>query len=354
MAPNDVVQVSDSAVATRRTTPGWPGSGRAFSGQALFVLVVSVQSLLPASAQEPENGFELSCAAAVSEGGTLTCTLTNSADEAAGWPVIAILHLSSDSNRALVRGSPLDLRFGTPVPDATVDGGLWWIGDVLVGYSRFDWSEVAEAEASRSVSIVVEDDDDHEGEEVFFVSLAPSGTRGVGSLYTNRQKVTVAASDSANTDARLKALEISTDAGAVPLEFFSDTTAYEASVVYRATEAVVTPVVNHEGATVSVGGVGVESGENSRAVSLGEGSTAIEVVVTAESGATQTYRIGVTRAALLSHKLQGSASCSCAFPGHGGSRWGCSRSLSVRRSKRLSWSSRISLSLHLRRFENFR
>ena len=62
-----------------------------------------------------------------------------------------------------------------------------------------------------------------------------------------------------------------------------------------------------------------------------------------------------TYEALLSHKLQGSASCSCAFPGHGGSRWGCSRSLSVRRSKRLSWSRRrISLSLHLRRFENFR
>ena len=59
--------------------------------------------------------------------------------------------------------------------------------------------------------------------------------------------------------------------------------------------------------------------------------------------------------ALLSHKLQGSASCSCAFPVHGGSRSGCSRSLSVRRSKRLSWSRRrISLSLHLRRFENFR
>ena len=63
----------------------------------------------------------------------------------------------------------------------------------------------------------------------------------------------------------------------------------------------------------------------------------------------------VAPAALLSHKLQGSASCSCAFPVHGGSRSGCSRSLSVRRSKRLSWSRRrISLSLHLRRFENFR
>ena len=241
------------------------------------------------------DGFDLSCPASENEGGTVACTLTNTGDEAKNWPVVGILHLSSDPKRALVRGSLLDLQLETPDPASAIDGGLWWIGDVLVAYSRFDWQGMAAAQASRTVSIIIEDDDAYEGDEIFYVSLASSGSRGVGFLYTNRQAVTISASDSASSDAQLKALEISTATGAVSLGFSSDTTSYTATVAYEVTESVVTPAANHRRAAMAVNGETVESGEGSSAVPLSAGNTAIEVVVTAEDATTKTYGITVTR-----------------------------------------------------------
>ena len=241
------------------------------------------------------DGFDLSCPASVKEGGTAACTLKYSGTEAKNWPVAGILHLSSDANRALVRGSPLDLQLATPDPSSEIDGGLWWIGSVLIAYSRFDWEGEASTQASRTVYITIQDDDDYEGEEVFYVSLAASGSRGVGFLYTNRQAITISASDSKSSDAQLQELAIMTDAGEVPLNFAAGTISYAATVAYRATEAVVTPVANHKRATITVNGTRVESGEASRAVSLGMDGTTIDVVVTAENGTTRTYRIVVTR-----------------------------------------------------------
>ena len=241
------------------------------------------------------DGFDLSCPASVNEGGTAACTLTNSGTEAKNWPVVGILHLSSDRNRALVRGSPLDLQLATPAPSSEIDGGLWWIGSVLIAYSRFDWEGEASPQASRTVSITIQDDDDYEGEEVFYVSLAASGSRGVGFLYTNRQAITISANDSASSDAQLQALEIATATGVVSLGFSSDTTSYAATVAYEVTEAVVTPVANHKRAAIAVNGEPVESGEGSSAVPLSAGNTAIEVAVTAEDATTKTYGITVTR-----------------------------------------------------------
>ena len=240
------------------------------------------------------DGFDLSCPASVNEGGTVACTLTNTDAEAKNWPVVGILHLSSDADRALVRGSPLDLQLATPDPSSEIDGGLWWIGSVLIAYSRFDWEGEASTQVSRTVSITIQDDDDYEGEEVFYVSLAASGSRGVGFLYTNRQAITISASDSKNSDAQLQELAIMTDAGEVPLNFAAGTTSYTATVAYEVTEAVVTPVVNHQRAAIAVNGKPVESGEGSPAVPLSAG-TAIEVTVTAEDATTKTYEIAVTR-----------------------------------------------------------
>ncbi len=241
------------------------------------------------------DGFDLSCPASVNEGGTAACTLTNSGTEAKNWPVVGILHLSSDANRALVRGSPVDLQLATPDPSSEIDGGLWWIGSVLIAYSRFDWEGEASTQASRTVSITIQDDDDYEGEEVFYVSLTASGSRGVGFLYTNRQAITISASDSKSSDAQLQELAIMTDAGEVPLDFSSDTTSYTATVAYEVTEAVVTPVANHKGAAIAVDGEPVESGAGSPAIPLSAGNTAIEVAVTAEGATTKTYGITVTR-----------------------------------------------------------
>ena len=54
-------------------------------------------------------GFDLSCATSVAEGSTLDCTLSNTTDADAPWPVVGIVHLSSDADRALVVGSPIDV-----------------------------------------------------------------------------------------------------------------------------------------------------------------------------------------------------------------------------------------------------
>ena len=245
--------------------------------KALFVFITISAFFVFAFAQKAEatvslDGFDLSCPTSGNEGDTVACTLTNTAAETKNWPVVGILHLSSDANRALVRGSPLDLQLETPNPASEIDGGLWWIGGVLVAYSRFDWQGTASAQASRTVSIVIEDDDEYEGNEIFYVSLASSGSSGVGFLYSNRQAITISASDSASSDAQLKALEISTARGEVPLGFSSDTTSYTATVAYEVTEAVVTPVANHKRATVTVEGKPVDSGKESSTVPFRRGA----------------------------------------------------------------------------------
>ena len=271
---------------------------------ALLVFITSSAFFVFPFAQEAEatvsfDGFDLSCPASANEGGTVACTLTNTGDEAKDWPVVGILHLSSDANRALVRGSPLDLQLETPAPASGIGGGLWWIGDVLVAYSRFDWGGEASAQASRTVSIIIENDDDYEGEEIFYVSLAPHRSRGVGFLYTNRQAITISASDTKSSDADLSDLKIAEtdaqDTDSILSGFSSATTSYTVTVAYRATEAIVTPTANHKRATITVDGESVESGKGSPAIPLGVGSTAIEVVVTAENGDAKTYQINVTR-----------------------------------------------------------
>ncbi len=180
------------------------------------------------------DGFQLTCPGLIEEGSTLTCMLTNTAATEADWPVVGILHRSDDSNRALVRGSPLDVELSAPTPEATIEGGVWWIGPDLVGYSFFDWSGTAAAAPgattttsgatttttgatttttggatnSRDVVISIVDDDDHESEEVFYVSLASDGSRNVGVLYNNRQRVRVSDGDSESSDASLSDLRI--------------------------------------------------------------------------------------------------------------------------------------------------
>ena len=97
-----------------------------------------------------------------------------------------------------------------------------------------------------------------------------------------------------SSDATLSALALS--AGA--LVFDSATTSYAVEVASHVASVTVTPTVTDAGATVTVNGTAVESGEPSAAIALVVGETVIEVVVTAEDGtATRTYAVTVTRAA---------------------------------------------------------
>ena len=101
-------------------------------------------TLAVAGAQDDEatastTGFTLTCPVSVAEGATLACTLENVGSDVLDWPVVALVHRSDDNERALVTGSPVDVTFGTLDPTAETESGVWWVGDVLLGYSRFDW-----------------------------------------------------------------------------------------------------------------------------------------------------------------------------------------------------------------------
>ena len=273
---------------------------------ALFVLgllLLLLPSLFPAYAQDVEatvevERFRLTCPSSAVEGDTLQCTIADTGAGAAAWPVVGILHLSSDADRALVRGVPVDVALQAQDGGTEVDGGVWWIGDVLVGYARVDLAGESDGDGdSRTISIMVHNDGDYEAGERFYVALAENGRRSVGALYLNRQAIEIGASDTRSTDASLTDLDVSTGDGRLPLAFFGTTTSYAASVAYEVAEAVVTPTASHGRATIAVQGVPVESGAGSAAVALGVGETRVETVVTAEDGSSRTYVIGVTRAA---------------------------------------------------------
>ena len=285
---------------------GW--AAVAALGAGLVSSVVSAQ--LP-RATVTAYGFELSCDESVSEGSTLVCTLSNTSDEAADWPTVGIVHLSSDDDRALVVGSPVDVAFGALEGGPETEDDVWWIGDVLVGYSRFDWdgqamaSSGSETTDSRTVNIVVADDTAWEEAESFYVALAPSGARGVGFLYDHRQKVTIGRSDSKSGDATLASLVIS--AGGTTTDLTPPPISHRLMAEYTTTELTVAPTATYKPSGISVAvdsgaaySFAAQSGDETRAIPLAVGSNTISVTVTAEDGASsQTYKVVVDRASLV-------------------------------------------------------
>ena len=285
---------------------GW--AAVAALGAGLAATVVSAQQR---GATVTAYGFELSCDANVSEGSTLACTLSNTSDEAADWPTVGIVHLSSDDDRALVVGSPVDVAFGALEGAPETEDDVWWIGDVLVGYSRFDWdgqataSSESETTDSRTVNIVVADDTAWETAESFYVALAPSGARGVGFLYDHRQKITIPQSDSKSSDATLASLVIS--AGGTTTELTPPPSRHSLTAEYTTTELTVAPTATYKPSGISVAvdsgaaySFAAESGDETRAIPLAEGINTISVTVTAENGtSSQTYEVMVKRVSLV-------------------------------------------------------
>ena len=274
-------------------------------------LVSSVVLAQQRGATVTAYGFELSCDANVSEGSTLACTLSNTSDEAADWPAVGIVHLSSDDDRALVVGSPVDVAFGVLEGSPETEDDVWWIGDVLVGYSRFDWDGQATASSesgttdSRTVNIVVADDTAWEQAESFYVALAPSGARGVGFLYDSRQKITIPQSDSKSSDATLASLVIS--AGGTTTDLTPPPSRHLLTAEYTTTELTVAPTATYKPSGISVAvdsgaaySFAAESGDETRAIPLAVGINTISVTVTAENGtSSEAYEVVVTRASLV-------------------------------------------------------
>ena len=259
-----------------------------------------------------QGDFELTCpTGTVAENATLACTLANTAEEAKPWPVVAILHLSTDEDRALVRGIDIDVTLGTPSPSADIDGGVIWIGDTLVGYSRFDWSGNASAESSRTVNIVAASDSLDEDSEKFYVALGPDASRGVGLLYNNKASVALTDDDAPSTDTSLSSLTLF----AGQSHTLSPTQASQSrTVAYEVTEATLT-AASARGTTMAMGAssggnsldldgrgatsIEVISEQESAEVPLAVGTTTVTLTVTAEDGTTTgTYAVSIVRSAL--------------------------------------------------------
>ena len=94
-----------------------------------------------------------------------------------------------------------------------------------------------------------------------------------------------------SSDATLSALSLS----AGWLAFAPETSAYAAEVPYAVASVTVTPTASDSGATLTVNGVAVASGEPSAAIALPVDETHIPIVVTAPDGTTRTYTVTVTR-----------------------------------------------------------
>ncbi|MBX3010841.1 MAG: cadherin-like beta sandwich domain-containing protein [Caldilineaceae bacterium] len=111
-----------------------------------------------------------------------------------------------------------------------------------------------------------------------------------GSTQTYTTTVTRAPS----SNALLSALAVSN--GSLAPSFAPNTTAYVGQVAANLTEVTITPTTADPTATVTVNGVAVASGSPSAAFALPTGShLVVDVVVTAESGATQSYQVVVNR-----------------------------------------------------------
>ena len=113
---------------------------------------------------------------------------------------------------------------------------------------------------------------------------------------TTTKTYTVTVTRSTSTVATLSALALSS--GTLSPTFASATESYTVSVANSVTSTTVTPTRTQANATITVNGTSVTSGSASGAISLSVGSNTINVVVTAQDGATtKTYTVTVTRAA---------------------------------------------------------
>jgi uncharacterized repeat protein (TIGR02543 family) len=113
---------------------------------------------------------------------------------------------------------------------------------------------------------------------------------------TTTKTYTVTVTRALSTDATLSALAQSS--GTLSPTFATSTESYTVSVANSVTSTTVTPTRTQGNATITVNGTSVTSGSASGAISLSIGSNTINVVVTAQDGATtKTYTVTVTRAA---------------------------------------------------------
>ena len=164
-------------------------------------------------------------------------------------------------------------------------------------------------------------------EKIVAASTVDTGTAGTYSItYTVSDTATNAATPvlrtvtvnpaPASTDANLSSLTLS--AGTLSPTFAAGTISYAVNVANDVASTTVTPTTADAGATVTVAGETVTSGEASAAIDLTVGENAIAIVVTAEDGtAMKAYTVSVTRADNTAPSIQGRAAVDYAENGAG-------------------------------------
>jgi C1A family cysteine protease len=106
--------------------------------------------------------------------------------------------------------------------------------------------------------------------------------------------ITVTRAAALSSNDNLSALTISS--GTLSPRFSSSATTYKDSVAKRVLSVTVTPITADSTAIIAVNGIAVTSGRASQKINLNVGTNTITVIVTAQSGATKTYTITVTKA----------------------------------------------------------
>ena len=167
------------------------------------------------------------------------------------------------------------VRYRVPIPGAKMDDGGLLVNVLFPG-------------------LQAEYRDEHGTWRLYRPGTKPAGAtavRGLSADGRRRGRAVPVPAPVPSSDATLSALALS----AGTLAFASETTRYEVAVPYEVASVTVTPTVSDPGATVAVNGAAVASGTPSAALALAAGDTAIDIVVTAEDGASRTYRVTVSR-----------------------------------------------------------
>ena len=165
------------------------------------------------------DGFTLVCPSSIAEGSNISCALTNTNSTSEDWPVVAIIHSSSDGDsRALLaedtripESNPsfgIDVRLSDVQTPARENynygyGELFSGGSRSVyttyGYQKFDWSGQGAASATRSVVIQTMADDEVESAEIFYIAVAPSGHTDLSRLVDNKAPIIIGRKDTPDT-----------------------------------------------------------------------------------------------------------------------------------------------------------
>ena len=124
------------------------------------------------------------------------------------------------------------------------------------------------------------------------------GTNTINIVVTAQDGVstktyTLVVTEAKSTNDNLLGLKPST--GAISPAFSPTTTTYTESVANTVLSYKVTPTSVVSSAAITVNGTAVASGSASQAIALAVGTNTINTIVTAQSGATKTYTLTVTR-----------------------------------------------------------